>query len=261
MAIITLTTDLGTKNSYLASVKGAIYSQIENVKIVDISNDIIPFNIQEASFVLRNCFKDFPIGTVHIISVDDELTINNEHIAVKANGHYFVGPDNGLFSLLLNETKAERIVKLNITQTTNCTTFATKNIFVPAACHLARGGTMEIIGSEIEDFETKRMELKPVFKENILRGAIIFADSYGNVITNISRKEFTQHKKGQNFTILFGREDEIITKISNKYKDVPIAEKLAIFGENDLLQIAINQGKANKLLGLKLHEIIRIEFK
>ena len=261
MAIITLTTDLGTKNSYLASVKGAIYSQIENVKIVDISNDIIPFNIQEASFVLRNCFKDFPIGTVHIISVDDELTINNEHIAVKANGHYFVGPDNGLFSLLLNEIKAERIVKLNITQTTNCTTFATKNIFVPAACHLARGGTMEIIGSEIEDFETKRMELKPVFKENILRGAIIFADSYGNVITNISRKEFTQHKKGQNFTILFGREDEIITKISNKYKDVPIAEKLAIFGENDLLQIAINQGKANKLLGLKLHEIIRIEFK
>ena len=144
MAIITLTTDLGTKNSYLASVKGAIYSQIENVKIVDISNDIIPFNIQEASFVLRNCFKDFPIGTVHIISVDDELTINNEHVAVKANGHYFVGPDNGLFSLLLNETKAERIVKLNITQTTNCTTFATKNIFVPlivlgALCSICLG--------------------------------------------------------------------------------------------------------------------------
>ena len=77
MAIITLTTDLGTKNSYLASVKGAIYSQIENIEIVDISNEIIPFNIQEAAFVLRNCFKDFPIGTVHIISVDDELTINS----------------------------------------------------------------------------------------------------------------------------------------------------------------------------------------
>mgnify|MGYP001324735245 CR=1 FL=1 len=261
MAIITLTTDLSTKNSYLASVKGAIYSQIENIKIVDISNDIIPFNIQEAAFVLRNCFKDFPIGTVHIVSVDDELSINSEHVAVKANGHYFVGPDNGLFSLLLNEIKAEAIVKLNITQTTNCTTFATKNIFVPAACHLARGGTMEIIGVEMQDFETKRMELKPVFKDNILRGAIIFTDSYGNVITNISKKEFTQHMKGDNFTILFGREDEIITKISTKYKDVPIAEKLAIFGENNLLQIAINQGKANKLLGLKLHEIIRIEFK
>jgi len=261
MAIITLTTDLGTKDSYLASVKGAIYSQLEDVKIIDITNDILPFNIQEAAFVLRNCFKDFPIGTVHIVSIDDELTIKNEHLAVKANGHYFVGADNGLFSLLLNETKAEKIVKLNITQTTDCTTFATKNIFAPAACHLARAGTMEIIGTEIEDFEIKKMELKAVFNENVLRGAVIFVDSYGNVITNISKKEFTQHKKGQNFAILFGREDETITKISDKYKDVPIAEKLAIFGENNMLQIAINQGKSNKLLGLKLHEIIRIEFK
>ena len=261
MTIITLTTDLGTKDSYLASVKGTIYSQIEEVRIVDISNDILPFNIQEAAFVLRNCFKNFPIGTVHIISVDDELSIRNEHLAVKANGHYFVGADNGLFSLLLNETKAEKIVKLNITQTTDCTTFATKNIFVPAACHLARGGTMEIIGTQIPDFEIKKMELKAVFNESVLRGAVIFVDSYGNVITNISKKEFTQHKKGQNFAILFGREDERITKVSDKYKDVPVAEKLAIFGENDLLQISINQGKANKLLGLKLHEIIRIEFK
>ena len=107
MAIITLTTDLGSKDSYLASVKGAIYNQIEDVKIIDITNDILPFNVQEAAFVLRNCFKDFPIGTVHIISVDDELTVHNEHLAVKANGHYFVGADNGLFSLLLNEIKAQ----------------------------------------------------------------------------------------------------------------------------------------------------------
>lgn len=261
MAIITLTTDLGSKDSYLASVKGAIYNQIEDVKIVDITNDILPFNVQEAAFVLRNCFKDFPIGTVHIISVDDELTVHNEHLAVKANGHYFVGADNGLFSLLLNEIKAEKIVRLNISQTTDCTTFATKNIFTPAACHLARGGTMEIIGTEIPDFEVKKMELKAVFNDSVLRGAVIYVDSYGNVISNINKKEFRRYKKGLDFAIFFGREDERITKISAKYKDVQIAEKLAIFGENDLLQIAINQGKANKLLGLKLHEIIRIEFK
>ena len=167
MAIITLTTDLGTKDSYLASVKGAIYSQIDDVKIIDITNNISSFNIQEAAFILRNCFKDFPLGTVHIVSVDDELTIKNEHLAVKANGHYFVGSDNGLFSLLLTETKAEKIVRLNITQSTDCTTFATKNIFVPAACHLVRGGTMEIIGNMIEDFEIKKMELKSVFNNNV----------------------------------------------------------------------------------------------
>ena len=100
MAIITLTTDLGAKDNYLGSVKGAIYSQLEDVKIVDITNTITSFNIQEAAFVLRNCYKDFPKGTVHIVSVDDELSAQNEHLAIEINGHYFIGADNGLFSLL-----------------------------------------------------------------------------------------------------------------------------------------------------------------
>ena len=99
MTIITLTTDLGMKDSYLASVKGSIYTQLPEVKIVDICNQISAFNIQEASFILRNCYKDFPTGTVHIISVDDELSIENEHLAVKQDGHYFIGANNGIFSL------------------------------------------------------------------------------------------------------------------------------------------------------------------
>ena len=126
MAIITLTSDLGSKDSYLASVKGSIYRQLESATIVDITNDITPFNIQEAAYVLRNCFKDFPHGTIHIISVDDELSLKNEHLAVKADGHYFIGSDNGLFSLLLSEIKAERIVRLNISQTTNCMKYHNK---------------------------------------------------------------------------------------------------------------------------------------
>ena len=261
MAIITLISDLGSKDSYLASVKGSIYSQLESATIVDISHDITPFNIQQAAYVLRNCFKDFPQGTIHIISIDDELTSKNEHLAVKANGHYFIGTDNGLFSLLLNEVKAEKIVRLNISQSTNCMTFATKNIFVPAACHLARGGTMEIIGTEVADFEVKSTELKAVIEKDLIRGVVIYVDGYGNAITNISKEVFEGVQKGRNFSILFGREDEQITIISKKYKEVYSPEKLAIFGENNLLQIAINQGEANKLLGLNLHEIIRIAFK
>jgi hypothetical protein len=261
MAIITLTSDLGGKDSYLASVKGSIYSQLESAKIVDITHDITPFDIQQAAYVLRNCFKDFPHGTIHIISIDDELAIKNEHLAVKANGHYFIGADNGLFSLLLNEMKAEKIIRLTISQSTNCMTFATKNIFVPAACHLARGGTMEIIGTEVADFEVKRTELKAVIEKDMIRGVVIYVDGYGNAITNISKGVFEGIQKGRDFSILFGREDEQITTISAKYKEVSPSEKLALFGENDLLQIAMNQGEANKLLGLNLHEIIRIEFK
>ena len=261
MAIITLTTDLGTKDSYLASVKGAIYSEIEKIKIVDISNHIDPFNIQQAAYILRTCFKDFPVGTVHIVSIDDELSITNEHLAVKVNGHYFIGADNGFFSLIFNDLKPEKIVKLNISLTSNCMTFAAKNIFVPAACHLCRGGTMEIIGTTINDFEVKKIGLKAVLQKNIIRGSVIYVDSYGNAITNISKKEFEQVQKGRSFAILFSREDEKITELSKKYKDVDTAEKLALFGENNQLQIAIHKGNASKLFGLKLHEIIRIEFK
>ena len=260
MSIITLTTDLGNKDSYLATVKASIYSQISDVKIIDISNNISPFNIYEAAFILKNCYKDFPDGTIHIISVDDEISVRSEHVAIKVNNQYFIGSDNGLFTLFLNEVKAEKIVKLNISQKTNCTTFAIKNIFVPAACHLARGGTMEIIGTVISDLEVQKMELQPVFNNNILKGLIIYVDNYGNAFSNITKEQFYKLKRNS-FSIMFGREDEKITKISSKYKDVPIAEKLAIFGENNLLQIAINQGQANKLLGLNLHETIRVEFK
>ena len=261
MAIITLTTDLGTTDSYLTSVKGAIYSQLEEVKIIDISNNIEPFNIQQAAYILRNCFKDFPSGTVHIVSVDDELSITNEHLAIMAQEHYFIGADNGFFSLLFNEIKPEKIIKLTISLTSNCMTFAAKNIFAPAACHLARGGTMEIIGTTINDFEVKKMELKAVLQSNIIRGSVIYIDTYRNAITNISKNEFEQIRKGRSFRILFGREDEMITELSTKYMDVTTAEKLALFGENNQLQIAINKGNASKLLGLRLYEIIRIEFK
>jgi len=260
MSIITLTTDLGNKDSYLATVKASIYSQISDVKIIDISNNISPFNIYEAAFILKNCYKDFPDGTIHIISVDDEISVRSEHVAIEVNNQYFIGSDNGLFTLFLNEIKAEKIVKLNISQKTNCTTFAIKNIFVPAACHLARGGTMEIIGTVTSDLEVQKMELQPVFNNNILKGLIIYVDNYGNAFSNITKEQFYKLKRNS-FSIMFGREDEKITKISSKYKDVPIAEKLAIFGENNLLQIAINQGQANKLLGLNLHETIRVEFK
>jgi len=261
MAIITLITDLGNKDSYVASLKGTILNQLEDVTIIDITHNINPFNIQQAAYILRNCYKDFPKGTIHIIGVDDELAINNEHLAVKINNHYFLGADNGVFSLLLNEVKPQQIVQLNITQNTNSLIFASKDVFAKAACHIARGGTLEIIGKPIEYFSVNRMELKPVVEKNLIRAAVNYIDNYGNVYTNLSKDVFERVRKGRDFAILFGREDERISTIEIKYKDVPISEKLAIFGSNGLLQIAINQGKANTLLGLKFHDIIRIEFK
>ena len=267
MPIITLTTDLGLKDHYVASVKGAILSQIPDINIVDITHNIDAFNISQTAYVIRNCYKDFPAGSIHILGVDAELSIDNSHLAVFAGGHYFIGTDNGTFPLLFDELKAEKIVQLNISQNTDSLTFPIKDVFVIAACHIARGGTLEIIGKEIAAFKEMKSELKPVTEHDIntnndiIKGAVVYIDTYGNATTNISKDLFEQVRKGRDFVILFGREDERISKLREKYKDANKGEKLAIFSVNGMLEIAQNKGRATDLLGLKIHDYVRIEFK
>ena len=267
MPIITLTTDLGLKDHYVASVKGAILSQIPDINIVDITHNIDAFNISQTAYVIRNCYKNFPAGSIHILGVDAELSIDNSHLAVFAGGHYFIGTDNGTFPLLFDELKAEKIVQLNISQNTDSLTFPIKDVFVIAACHIARGGTLEIIGKEIAAFKEIKSELKPVTEHDIntnndiIKGAVVYIDTYGNATTNISKDLFVQVRKGRDFVILFGREDERISKLREKYKDANKGEKLAIFSVNGMLEIAQNKGRATDLLGLKIHDYVRIEFK
>ena len=265
MPIITLTTDLGLKDHYVASVKGAILSQIPDINIVDITHNIDAFNISQTAYVIRNCYKNFPAGSIHILGVDAELSIDNSHLAVFAGGHYFIGTDNGTFSLLFDELKTEKIVQLNISQNTDSLTFPIKDVFVIAACHIARGGTLEIIGKEIAAFTDIKSELKPVtehdINNDIIKGAVVYIDTYGNATTNVSKDLFEQVRKGRDFVILFGREDERISKLREKYKDANKGEKLAIFSVNGMLEIAQNKGRATDLLGLKIHDYVRIEFK
>ena len=267
MPIITLTTDLGLKDHYVASVKGAILSQIPDINIVDITHNIDAFNISQTAYVIRNCYKNFPAGSIHILGVDAELSIDNSHLAVFAGGNYFIGTDNGTFPLLFDELKAEKIVQLNISQNTDSLTFPIKDVFVIAACHIARGGTLEIIGKEIAAFKEMKSELKPVTEHDIntnndiIKGAVVYIDTYGNATTNISKDLFEQVRKGRDFVILFGREDERISKLREKYKDANKGEKLAIFSVNGMLEIAQNKGRATDLLGLKIHDYVRIEFK
>ena len=190
MSIITLISDLGNKDYYLPSLKANILSQIDNINIVDISHEIDHFNILQGALVLKNCFRDFPRETVHIIAIDDELSIDNDHVAVYAHGHYFIGADNGFFSVLLDDFKPDKIVSLNINQKTDYLTFASRDVFVTAACHIKRGGTLELIGKEIDDFRVKKNLLNPVIESNIIKGVVTYIDNYGNVITNIDFNTF-----------------------------------------------------------------------
>ena len=261
MSIITLTTDLGTKDHYVATVKGEIYKQFKDINIVDISNEISKFDIHQAAFVFKNCYRNFPEGTVHIIGVNEELTTQNHHLAVEINKQFIIGSDNGIFSLIFDEIYPDKIFKLNIPFDSDFMTFSIKDIFVKAACHFVRGGTIEMIGEQISDFQNKSASLKPVVSANSIRGSVIHIDSYGNAITNINKDLFSKIRKERNFEILYGKESEKIIKIVNKYKEVIEGERLSMFDSNNFLEISMNQGRADKLLGLEMYDIIRIEFK
>lgn len=257
MAIITLTTDLGYKDFYQAALKGSILSQLPNASIVDISHDVSAFNIPQAAFILRNAFHYFPKGTVHLIGIDSVFNEKTRYLALKYREHFFVGSDNGIFSLLFEE-EASEIVELNIMQDLKYLHFPLSDIFPKAASHLAKGGKLRDIGIPVSGVED-RMTLQPVIERDIIRGSVIYIDSFQNIITNITKEIFTHVQLNRDFTLFFKR-NESISQLSWHYNEVPEGEKLCLFGISNHLEIAINKGNASGLLGLNLGDIVRIEF-
>jgi S-adenosylmethionine hydrolase len=257
MAIITLTTDLGDKDIYQAALKGSIYKLLPTVNIVDITNNVAPFNVQQAAFILKNSFYYFPDYTVHLIGIDTVYNTYTRYLAVRFNNHYFVGADNGIFSLMFDRDPDE-IVEINIMQDLKFLHFPLADIFVKAACHLANGGTLAEIGLPVTSVENK-MTLQPVVEKNLIKGAVIYIDSFQNVITNVTKEFFNRVQQGRRFILYFKR-NETITQLSWHYNEVPEGEKLCLFGISDHLEIAINKGNASGLLGLNLGDSVIIDF-
>ena len=276
MSIITLTTDFGTKDHFVGAVKGTIYSELPDARIVDISHHISPFNITETAYILKNAYKSFPEGSIHIIGVDSELNAENKHIALKLDNHYFICPDNGVISLLASEIKPEKIVEINIHDRIE-TSFPVLDVFVKVACHIVRGGTLEVIGKVIPEFK-KMIELQPTISiaNNAISGNIIYVDNYGNSISNITKKLFQEVGKGREFEVSANK--YTFSRIHTKYSDIvdftlpkeqrqKDGNKLAIFNSANYLEIAMYRSNLNtvggawSLLGLNYRDIITVRFK
>jgi S-adenosylmethionine hydrolase len=257
MAIITLTTDLGSKDFYQAALKGSILSISPNANIVDITHEVPSFNISNAAFVLKNAYPYFPKGTVHLIGIDSVFSEVTKYVALKHNDHYFVGADNGIFSLLFDGPPDE-LVELNIMQDLKYLHFPLVDIFVKAAIHLSKGARLKDIGIPLDKLE-ERMLLHPVIEHDMIRGSVIYIDTFCNVITNITKDLFSKVQRNRDFTLHF-RKSESISQLSWHYNEVPEGEKLCLFGISNHLEIAINKGRASGLLGLHLGDIVRIEF-
>jgi S-adenosylmethionine hydrolase len=257
MAIITLTTDLGDKDIYQAALKGSILKLLPNVNIVDITNSVPPYNVPQAAFILKNSFYYFPDETVHLIGIDTVFSDHTKYVAIRYRNHYFVGSDNGIFSLMFTD-EPDEIVEINIMQDLKFLHFPLADIFVKAACHLASGKKLSEIGLPVTGME-KKMNLQPVIEKNLIKGVVIYIDSFQNVITNITKEFFNRVQQGRQFSLHFKR-NETISKLSWHYNEVPEGEKLCLFGISDHLEIAINKGNASGLLGLNLGDSVIIDF-
>lgn len=275
MAIITLTTDFGEKDHFVGATKGAIYSELADLKIVDISHSVSPFNIAEAAYIIQNAYNSFPKGSIHIIGVDSELNPENKHIAVKLDDHYFICANNGIMSMLCSEITPEKIVEINIHDRIP-TSFPVLDVFVKVACHVARGGTLDVIGKAIETIKPIK-NLVPYINEDRTQiiGSVIYIDNYGNVVTNIKKHFFESVQKGREFEV--SARNYKFKTIHSKYSDivnfdVPEEKRhdegrgLVVFNSGGFLEIAVYKsnpttvGSASTLMGLNLMDTVSVNF-
>lgn len=276
MPIITLTTDFGMKDHAVGTVKGAILSELNSAVVVDISHEIPPFHISEAAYIIKNAYQSFPKGTIHLIGVDSEITPENKHIALLLDDHYFICANNGIMSLIAAEINPQKIVEINIHNAIE-TNFPVLDVFVKVACHIARGGTLEVIGKNIESIKQIK-EFEPIInnEQNQITGHVMYIDNYGNVVTNVNRKLFENIGKGRPFELNARslRFDTIHDNYSDainfdlpKEKREEAGKKLAIFNSSNYIELAIYKsnpntvGSASTLFGLSLMDIMTIKFK
>ncbi len=259
MPIVTLTTDFGTKDYYAAILKGAMLCHCDTLNIVDISHHIKTFDIVQAAFALKSAYTHFPKGTIHVVCVNNCYAETVRFLVAKYRDYYFIGPDNGIFSLLMEQTSEIQGIYVLENEESN-TIFSFKNVFAKAVGHLAKELPFERIGTPttIADI-TKRISIHPVTTPLRIRGTIIHIDNYENAITNIHQTLLERIADGRNIRLFFKRHDPI-TSLCERYSDVAVGENLCLFNSSHYLEIAINMGKAASMLGLNEGDTVEVEF-
>ncbi len=262
--IITLTSDYGTDNLYAATIKGAIIQRDPSIRIVDITHGIRPYDTNQAAFALRASIPHFPKGTVHLIAINSNATEEYVHRVMELGGQFFVGLDDGIFSLIADR-EPDAIYDITINSESDIQTFPERHVFVQVACHLAQGGVPAFIGRQVNSWVESQWQ-RPLLGPDYVQGTILHVDRFGNLITNIDQRTFKEVGKDRPFKIPLRSARMDLTRIHTHYSGVPSGERLAIFNHMGLLEIAIRHGAdghgggASQLFGFGFGDTIRIEF-
>lgn len=248
MACITLLSDFGLQDASVAAAKGILMQHASRLPIVDVSHQVEPYHLQQAAYLLNSAYRNFPAGSFHIVLCNVFYDATPKLLLCQKDGHYFLAPDNGVLSLAFSgayySTWLCPALPANYTM---------KDWMKAAADMINKLGNghnakdMELVPC---DMSNALVHWQPRLTGNTVECHVIHIDRYENVVINITREQFEAYSHGRPFRMLFLRES--ISKISNHYSDVPRDEMLCRFNSTGYLEIAINQGKAASLLGLRL---------
>ena len=260
--IITLTTDFGTKDAYVGAMKGVILRINPDARIVDISHDISPQDVMEAAYVLRDAAFLYPPDSVHLVVVDPGVGTDRFPVALRAADYHFVGPDNGIFALLLGDDEPDATVVLDREKYWRTdhisTSFHGRDIFAPAAAHLSLGQPLCDLGRPLDRLTPLHWAL-PMSDDEGIQGWVVHVDHFGNCVTNVARKLLDERRGEREIKCFVG--NAILDGISRTYSAVETGEPLIHINSGEFLEIAVRAGNASELLGIRKGDPVNILFR
>lgn len=239
----------------MALLKASVLSRVGSVSFVDISHNIAAHDIMEASFYLRSAYNHFPVKSIHICAVNIHYSKDNSLVVLQKDGHFFIGPNNGLFSLVFDDVRDADILAVKSLHKEGLDA----RDAITSCVEIALGKNEEVLSIPLTFELERKINLQPVITSNQIRATIIHIDHFGNVIVNLNASTFNDVRKDRSYAIYYKSSDPV-TRISKIYSDVPVGDVCVFFNSIQMLEIAINMGNAHQLLGLNKNETIQINF-
>jgi S-adenosylmethionine hydrolase len=258
-APITLTTDFGTADHFVGVMKGVILGIAPRARIVDITHEVVPYEVNEAAFVISQAWRYFPKKTIHVVVVDPGVGSSRRPILCETGGQYFIAPDNGVLSMIYDESpkySVRVISNAKLMRREISRTFHGRDVFAPAAAHLAKGVPPARFGKRIEDFLRNFLVKPQQMARRVWGGSILRIDRFGNLITNLPIEQFPDVKT-RPFELRVGLER--IHRLALTYSETMIGEVFAIVGSSGYIEVAANQASAAKTLGCSSGAPVELE--
>ncbi len=242
--VVTLLTDFGTADGYVAALKGVLASAAPDVRVDDAGHDLPRGEVAHASWALSRFWDRYPVGTVHVVVVDPGVGTSRRAVAVEAGGRFGVGPDNGVFTRVLRMASSWRAVVLQVPSDA-CTTFHGRDVFAPAGARLAAGVALEELGTPVE-----ALHLLPEPSSGSGRGSVQTVDRFGNLVTDIPSEALQPDAEVE----IGGRK----IQCARTYGDVAPGALVAVVGSDGTVEVAVRDGSASSALGVGVGAVVRV---